>query len=133
MIVYGVTFLSALLFALNGVTAQTDRIAYPLLALLAGAIGVAIALRVADTTRFTDVAALGLGFWLLNATSVLIGAQSFTEWLESSLFVCTTLILGRLLIVPSLEPSPSTDLVHNRTILKPASTIQTPGAKRSIH
>lgn len=130
--VYGVTFLSALLIALNGITPQTDRIVYPLLALLTGAIGVAIALRVADTTRLTDIAALGVGFWLLNATSVLIGTQSFSAWLESSLFVCTAFILGRLLIGPSLEPSPSTELVPTRTILKVASTIQTPDAKRPI-
>jgi hypothetical protein len=126
LVVYGVTFLSALLFALNGITPQTDRVAYPLLAFLTGAIGVAVALRVANTTHFTDVAILGVGIWLLNVTSVLIGAQSFAGWLESSLFVCATLILGRLLIGAGLERSPSTGFVHTRTILKPTSTMQTP-------
>jgi hypothetical protein len=96
-VVYGIAFLFALLLAVNGITPETDRIGYPLLALLAGAVGVAIALRMAATTRPAYMAALGVGIWLLNSTSVMIGAQSFRSWLESSLFVFTTLILGRLL------------------------------------
>ncbi len=38
-IVYGVTFVSGLVFAFNGITPQTDHVAYPLLALLTGAVG----------------------------------------------------------------------------------------------
>lgn len=131
-IVYGISFLSALLFAFNGITPQTDRIAYPLLALLTGAIGVAIALRVADTTKLAHTALLGVGSWLLNATSVLIGAQSFTAWLESSLFVCTTLILGRLLLGTSLDSVPLSDLAKARPISRRGLTRRTPGARKSI-
>jgi hypothetical protein len=46
-IVYGTTFLSGLAFAFTGITTQTDHVLYPLLALLMGAVGVAIALWVA--------------------------------------------------------------------------------------
>ncbi|MGQ0667252.1 MAG: hypothetical protein ACT4O4_09475 [Nitrospiraceae bacterium] len=131
VIVYGVTFLSALLFAFNGVTPETDRIAYPLLALLTGGVGVAIALRVTAATRLAHLAVLGVGIWLLNATSVWLGAQSFTGWVESSLFVCTTLILGRLLVGTSLKSRSPSDFVHQQPILKRTSTIQAHGIKRS--
>ena len=103
-IVYGVTFLSALLFAMNGVTPVTDRIVYPLLALLSGGIGVAIALRFAVSTQPAHLILLGFGVWLLNLSSVLFGAQSLLAWLESSLFVFLTVVLGRLLVGTSLEP-----------------------------
>lgn len=52
-IVYGITFLSGLTFAFTGITPQTNNVAYPPLALLSGAVGVALALRVADTTRLS--------------------------------------------------------------------------------
>jgi len=97
-IVYSVSFVSGLVFAFSGITPQTDHVAYPLLALLTGAVGVALALRVAETTRLTYLVALGVGVWFLNATGVLLGAQSFTGWVNSSAFVGITLIVGRLLV-----------------------------------
>ncbi|HXV67567.1 MAG TPA: hypothetical protein VD738_01485 [Nitrospira sp.] len=117
VIVYGITFLSALLLAFNGVTPETDRIAYPLLALLTGGIGVAIALRVTGAMQLAHMALLGVGVWLFNFTSVMIGAQSFTAWLESSLFIFTTLILGRLLLGTTLEPDSPADFSPERRLL----------------
>jgi len=109
-IVYGVTFVSGLVFAFNGITPQTDHVAYPLLALLTGAVGVAIALRVAETTRPSYVLAIGLGVWVLSSTSVLVGAQSFTGWVSSSAFIGTTLILGRLLVGTNQKTLPASAL-----------------------
>lgn len=106
-IVYGCTFVSGLVFAFNGITPQTDHIGYSLLALLTGAVGVAIALRVADTTRLSYLVAIGGGVWLLSSTSVLLGAQSFTGWVNSGAFIATTVILGRLLIGVSLDTVPT--------------------------
>jgi hypothetical protein len=102
-IVYGTTFLSGLAFAFTGITPQTDHVLYPLLALLMGAVGVALALRVADTTRLSYLVALGVGVWLLSSTSALLGAQSVTGWMTSSAFIAATVILGRLLLGFSLE------------------------------
>ena len=79
-IVYGVTFVSGLVLAFNGITPQTDPVVYPLLALLTGAAGVAVALRVAETTWPSYLLAIGVGVWLLSLTNVLLGAQSFTGW-----------------------------------------------------
>jgi hypothetical protein len=106
-IVYGVTFVSGLAFAVTGITQQTDHVAYPLLALLTSAVGVAIALRVAHTTRLSYLVAIGIGVWVLSSTSVLLGAQSFTGWVSSSAFIGATLILGRLLVGRTLETLPS--------------------------
>ena len=97
-IVYGTTFLSGLVFAFTGITPQTDQVLYPLLALLMGAVGVAIALRLADTTRPSYLVAIGVGVWLLSSTSVLLGAQSVTGWVTSSAFIAATVILGRLML-----------------------------------
>jgi uncharacterized membrane protein YfcA len=130
IIVYGVTFLSALLLAFNGITPQRDRIGYLLLALLTGAVGVAIALRAIDTTRMIHVAALGVGVWLLNVTSVWIGAQSFTAWLESSFFVCMTLILGRFMVGIRLESMPPPDFADSHSVPRQPSTTQAQGSKR---
>jgi hypothetical protein len=102
-IVYGTTFLSGLAFAFTGITPQTDHVLYPLLALLMGAVGVALALRVADTTRLSYLVAIGVGVWLLSSTSALLGAQSVTGWMTSSAFIAATVILGRLLLGFSLE------------------------------
>ena len=124
-IVYGITFLSGLVLAFNGITPQTDHIAYPLLALLTGAVGVAIALRVAETTRVAYLVALGVGVWLFSATSVLIGAQSLAGWLDSSMFIATTVILGRLLLGKDLESLPASNLSHSRIISKHSSSLQT--------
>jgi hypothetical protein len=100
---YGTTFLSGLVFAFTGITPQTDHVVYPLLALLTSAVGVALALRVADTTRPSYLVAIGVGVWLLSSTSVLLGAQSVTGWVTSSAFIAATVILGRLLVGSSLE------------------------------
>jgi hypothetical protein len=95
--------LSGLAFAFTGITPQTDHVAYPLLALLTGAVGVALALRVADTTRLSYLVAIGVGVWLLSSTSVWLGAQSVTGWVTSSAFIAATVILGRLLLGISLD------------------------------
>lgn len=102
-IVYGITFVSGLVFAFTGISPQTDHVAYPLLALLTGAVGVAIALRAADTTRLSYLVAIGVGVWLLSSTGVWLGAQSVTGWMTSSAFIAATVILGRLLLGISLD------------------------------
>jgi hypothetical protein len=102
-IVYGSTFVSELVFAFTGITPQTDHVAYPLLALLTGAVGVAIALRVTDTKRISYLVAIGVGVWVLSLTSVWLGAQTLTDWAYSSAFIATTVILGRLLLGISLD------------------------------
>ena len=119
-IVYGTTFLSGLAFAFTGITPQTDQVLYPLLALLTGAVGVTIALRVADTTRISYLVAIGVGVWLLSSTSVWLGTQSVTGWVTSSAFIVATVSLGRLLLGFSLDrvetPAKSySALVHKAT------------------
>ena len=101
-IVYGTTFVSGLVFAFAGITPQKYHMAYPLLALYTSAVGVALALRVADTTRPSYLVAIGVGVWLLSSTSVLLGAQSVTGWVTSSAFIAATVILGRLFVGSSL-------------------------------
>lgn len=106
-IVYGITFVLGLVFAFTGITPQTHHVAYPLLALLTSAVGVALALKVADTTRLSYLVAIGVGVWLLSSASVLLGAQSLTGWVTSSAFIGITLILGRLLVGKSLDTLPA--------------------------
>ena len=130
-IVYGITFVSGLVFAFNGITPQTDHVAYPLLALLTGAVGVAIALRVADTTRLSYLVAIGVGVWLLSSTSVLLGAQSLTGWVNSSAFIATTVILGRLLLGISLDTLPTPALSYSILSQKSHSAAQKRRAKPS--
>ena len=55
--------------------------------------------RIADTTRLSYLVALGVGVWLLSSTSVLLGAQSVTGWVDSCAFIAATVILGRLFIM----------------------------------
>jgi hypothetical protein len=117
-IVYGVTFVSGLLLAVNGITPQSNHIAFPLLAWLTGGVGVAIALRVAETTRLSYLVALGVGVWLLSSTSVLLGAQTVTAWLDSGLFTATTVLLGRLLLGKDLETLPASDQFRSQIISK---------------
>jgi len=62
--VAGTTFLSGLVPAFKGITPQTERRVYPLLALLTGAVGVALALRLVETSRVSYLVALGIGVWL---------------------------------------------------------------------
>ncbi len=52
-VAYGITFVSGLVLAFAGITPQTHHVAYPLLAVLTSAVGVALALRVADTARLS--------------------------------------------------------------------------------
>ena len=103
-VVYGISFLFGVVLFVTDITPQSDQALYPLLALLTGAIGVAVALRVMGTTRPLYLVALGLGFWLVNASSVLLDVQSFTDWLDSGAFVATTVIAGRLLLGAGLDP-----------------------------
>jgi uncharacterized membrane protein YfcA len=131
-IVYGVSFVSGLLLAFNGITPETNYVVYPLLALLTSAVGVAIALRVAETTRLSYLVALGLGVWLLSSTSVLLQAQTVTAWLNSSLFIVTTVILGRLLLGRDLESLPTSDLSRSRIISKKTSNLPAHRGMRSI-
>ena len=107
VVAYGTTLLSGLVLAFAGITLQTHHVAYPLLALLTSAVGVAFALRVADSTRLSNLVAIGVGIWLLSSASVLLGAQSFAGWVNSSVFIGITLILGRLLVGRSLDTLPA--------------------------
>lgn len=98
VIVYSVTFVAGLVFAFDNITPQSNPLMYPLLALVTGAVGVALALRVAHTTRVSYVLAIGIGFWLVSGTSMFVGAQTVTAWLDSSVFVAAIVILGRLVL-----------------------------------
>ena len=49
VIVYSVTFVAGLVFAFDNITPLSNPIMYPLLALVTGAAGVALAVRVAHT------------------------------------------------------------------------------------
>ena len=130
-IVYVVTFVAGLVLAFTGITPETDHVAYPLLALLTGAVGVAIALGVADTTRVSYLVALGFGVWLLSSTSVMLGAQTVIAWLDSSVFIATTVILGRLLLGTGLEPLPTFDRSHSRIVTESKSTLPAHRGMRS--
>jgi len=118
-IVYGVSFVAWLVLAFYNITPQANPNVFPLLALVTGAVGVALALRVAHTTRLSYVLALGIGLWLVSGTRVLVGAQTVTTWLNSSLFVASTVILGRLLLGPGRVTPRTPDLslkgiIHDR-------------------
>jgi hypothetical protein len=121
-IVYGITFVSGLVFAFTGITPQSDRVAYPLLALLTGAVGVDVALRMADTTRLSYLVAIGVGVWLLSSTSVWLGAQSVTGWVTSSAFIGITLILGRLLVGKSLDTLPASASTYSTFVHRVTQT-----------
>jgi hypothetical protein len=117
-IVYGVSFVAGLVLAFDNITPQSHPNVYPLLALVAEVVGVAFALRVAHTTRLSYLLAIGIGLWLVSGTSVFVGAQSVTSWLDSSVFVATTAILGRLLlgtgrVTPTLDLSLK-GIIHDR-------------------
>ena len=78
----------------------------------------ALALRLAHTTRMFYLLALGIGLWLVSGTSVLVGEQSASRWLESSVFVAAAVILGRTLL-GTRQVAPPLDLslrgiIHNR-------------------
>jgi hypothetical protein len=108
-IVYSVTFVAGLVLAFDNITPQSNPIMYPLLALVTGAFGVALALRIAHTTRLSYVLAIGIGLWLVSGTSMFVGAQTVTAWLDSSAFVATIVILGRLVLWTG-QVTPTLDL-----------------------
>jgi hypothetical protein len=117
-IVYGVSFVAGLVLAFGNITPQSNPNVYPLLALVAEAVGVALALRMVHTTRLSYLLAIGIALWLVSWTSVFVGAQSVTSWLDSSVFVATTVILGRLLlgtgrVTPTLDLSLK-GIIHDR-------------------
>ena len=121
-IAYGITFVSGLVLAFAGITPETHHVAYPLLALLMGSVGVAIALRAADTTRLSYLLAIGVGIWLLSSTSVLLGAQSFAGWINSSVFIGITLLLGRLLVGTSLDTLPASAMPYSTFVQRATRT-----------
>ena len=117
-IVYCVSFIAGLVLAYESIAPQSNPYLYPLLALLTEAVGVALALRVAHTTRASYLFVIGIGLWLVSGISVLVGAQSVTGWLESSVSVAATVILGRLLLgtgrmAPTLDLSLK-GIIHDR-------------------
>jgi hypothetical protein len=121
-VAYGSTFVSGLVLAFAGIMPQTHPVAYPLLALFTGAVGVALALWVADTTRLSCLVAIGVGVWLLSSTGVLLGAQSFTGWVTSSVFIGITLLLGRLLVGTSLNTLPASAVPYSTFVQRPTRT-----------
>jgi hypothetical protein len=121
-IAYCTTFVSGLVLAFVGITPQTHHVGYPLLALITGAVGVALALRAADTSRLSYLLAIGVGVWLLSSTSVLLGAQSFLEWINSSVFIGITLFLGRLLVGTSLDTLPASAVPYSTFIQRAPRT-----------
>ncbi len=108
-IVYGMSFAAGLVLALSGMTPQSDPAMYPLLALVAEAVGVALALRVARTKKLTYLCIVGIGLWLISGTSVLLEAQTVTAWLNSSVFIVLAFLLGRLLL-GTARVTPTLDL-----------------------
>jgi len=107
IIVYGMTFMAGLVLAALEITPQSEPGLYPLIALLVGAIAVAVALRMTDTTRPAGLVAMGIGIWLLSVTSVLVGAQSLAGWGGSSLSIAAMMLLGRLLLGVTMDDSPA--------------------------
>jgi hypothetical protein len=68
-------------------------------------------LRVASKTRVSYLTCIGIGLWLVNGTNMFIGGQSAASWLLSSVFVASTVILGRLLLGTGRETSRTLDLL----------------------
>ncbi len=97
-IVYGVIFLAGILLAVLGITSKLDPGLYPMLALLVGAISVAVALRMTGTTRPICLVVMGVGIWFLSGTAILLGVQSLAGWFGSSLSITAIMLLGRLLL-----------------------------------
>ena len=117
-VVYGLSFLTGLMLTYYNITPRSHPTSYPLLILATEAFGVALALRLAHTTRMFYLLALGIGLWLVSGTSVLVGEQSASRWLESSVFVAAAVILGRTLL-GTRQVAPPLDLslrgiIHNR-------------------
>lgn len=106
LLAYGISFVAGLVFYAIGLTPKANQVLYPLLAFLSGAIGVAVALRVIGAVGLAQLVVLGLGLWFLNLIGVFVGAQTLTEWFASSLFIATTVGMGRMLLGNSLPPLP---------------------------
>src|SRR4249919_532598 len=87
-IVYGTTFVSGLVFTFAGITPQMHHVAYPLLALYTSAVGVALALRVADTTRPSYLVAIGGRALALSHKCPVPGRAPYDPFLNSVLAVC---------------------------------------------
>ena len=108
-IVYGMSIVAEFVLAYNNVTSQSNPILYPLLTLITGAMGVTFALHAVGNTRISFLFALGIGIWLVGGISMFVAAQTVTDWLESSVFVAASVILGRLLL-GTRGASPTLDL-----------------------
>jgi hypothetical protein len=130
-LVYAVTFAAGLVFAFFGMTPQRYQIAYPLLALLSGAVGVAVALGMAGTTRLSHLVVLGVGVWVLSLSNVWLGLQSLTGWVESSGFTALMVIVGRLLLEANADTLPTSTHSHLRVISKPCATVRAHRAKHA--
>jgi hypothetical protein len=121
-VAYGITLVSGLVLAFAGITPQTHPVTYPLLTLLTGAVGVALALRAADTARLSYLGAIGAGLWLLSSTSVWLEVLPFTGWVNSSVFVGIMLILGRLLVGKSLDTLPASAVPYSTFVQRSTRT-----------
>jgi len=67
-----------------------------------------------------------VGIWLLSSTSVLLGAQSFAGWVNSSIFIGITLILGRLLVGTSLDTLPTSTSTYSTFVQRSPQTRRNP-------
>jgi hypothetical protein len=103
ILVSSLTFLAGMLLATLGITPKIDSGLYPLLALLVGAISVAVALHMTHTTRPACLVAMGVGIWLLSGTALLLDVQSLAGWLQSGISIAMTMLLGRLLLGITLD------------------------------
>ncbi|MGC4097895.1 MAG: hypothetical protein QM706_12330 [Nitrospira sp.] len=101
---YGISFVCGFVLAAIGITPQTDPALYPLVTLLSGGIGVAVFLRLIGITAPADIVMFGVGLWLIDLSTVLLGAQTLAGWFDSAVFVGTTVILGRLMLGSSCAP-----------------------------
>jgi len=110
---YGISFVAGLVFYAIGLTPEADQVLYPLLAFLAGALGVAVALRVIGAVGLAQLVALGVGLWFLNLIGVFVGAQTLAEWFASSVFIAATVGMGRVLLGNSLPPLPAASRAVN--------------------
>jgi hypothetical protein len=120
VIVYSAMFLSVLVLPYVGIPPKTYPQLYPLLILLMGTMGVALALRLAETTRPLYLVWIGVGVFVLNSITVWLSIQSLTGWVTRSLFIAMAVILGRLSVGSSLDIDPTPTLSCS-TLVKLAS------------
>jgi len=109
-IVYGVTFVAGLLFAIE-MTPSGNPIGYFVAAVAMGALGVALAVHPIKTHRVRYLASIGVGLWLVSLSNVLLGLQTVPGWLSSfvSVLAMTTLggALSSAMVAPSAEGHPA--------------------------